>query len=864
MVFVSYLVDMKRYIFTKPLIHALDRGTRITHQEKGSLLTPETFVGCVLSDSDCLAVSLLLELGVTPQELQDIPQAVYTPFEGDNTHHSSVLDPQTSQIIATAVAISLFNKEKAVNTMHLLLAYLRSQPRENNFLSTLLMKHNITPELLWHFYKGKREDFDFEHPEYCPSDGSTETPNNGLDDDDDMMFEEENEMEEKFSNSTTKTQTHSTKASSDTPTLDQFGSDITEQAQKGLLDPMIGREREVERLIHILSRRKKNNPVLIGEPGVGKSAIVEGLAQRIADRNVNRTLIDKRIVSLDLALMVAGTKYRGQFEERIKAAIKELKEHPEIILFIDEIHTIIGAGATQGSMDTANILKPALARGEIQCIGATTTDEFRKTLEKDGALERRFQKIVVEPTNVEETIILLQQLKTKYEEYHNVQYTDEAVKAAVSLTDRYISDRFFPDKAIDAIDEAGASAHIKRTQDPPQIAEWEDKLRIAQQNKLSAVTSQNYELAASYHDEEQEIEKKIRNLQEEWQDEFKKHKAVVDVEDIARVVALMTGVPTERVAVVENEKLRSMAKVLKERVIGQDTAIEKLVKSIQRNRVGLRNEKRPIGSFLFLGSTGIGKTYLAQKLAEELFGNEQAMIRIDMSEYMEKFSVSRLVGAPPGYVGYDEGGQLTEQVRRHPYSVVLLDEIEKAHPDVYNILLQVLDEGRLTDSYGRQVDFKNTIIIITSNIGTRQLKEYGKGLGYRIENTLSMEESESILRKQLDKTFSPEFLNRLDNILYFEPLSEESILKIVELEVRTIQNKLLQKGITLSITHEALRFLGRKGYDPQYGARPIRRTLQEKIEDPITDMILEGTLDQQKEIKIDCIEDNLQIETTNY
>lgn len=531
--------------------------------------------------------------------------------------------------------------------------------------------------------------------------------------------------------------------------------DITEQAKSGKLDPVIGREREIERVIQILGRRKKNNPVLIGEPGVGKSAIVEGLAQRIVERNVSRVLFDKRIVSLDLGLLVAGTKYRGQFEERLKAVIDELKKNPNIILFVDELHTIVGAGAAAGSMDTANMLKPALARGEVQCIGATTLDEYRKSIEKDGALERRFQKIIVEPNTKEETLEILKNIKSKYEEFHCVSYTDDAVKMAVDLTDRYVSGRFFPDKAIDALDEAGAGVHVKNVGVPPEIEEMERELKSIQELKIQTVKAQNYELAASYRDKERQIESAISEAREEWKKKMDLHRETVGTDEVARVVAMMTGVPTERIAKVEHERLREMAQNLKLQVVGQDDAINKISKAIQRSRLGLRNEKRPIGSFLFLGPTGVGKTYLAKKLSEYLFDSEDALIRVDMSEYMEKFAVSRLVGAPPGYVGYEEGGQLTEQVRRKPYSVVLLDEIEKAHQDVYNLMLQVMDEGYLTDSEGRRVDFRNTVIIITSNVGTRQLKDFGRGIGYRdLEDTSDKAYEERIIKKALNKTFS--------------------------------------------------------------------------------------------------------------
>ncbi|KGN75221.1 Clp protease ClpC [Porphyromonas macacae] len=645
------------------------------------------------------------------------------------------------------------------------------------------------------------------------------------------------------------TATGSMEPPTETPALDSFGVDITEQAKSGKLDPVIGREQEIERVIQILGRRKKNNPVLIGEPGVGKSAIVEGLAQRIVERNVSRVLFDKRIVSLDLGLLVAGTKYRGQFEERLKAVIDELKKNPNIILFVDELHTIVGAGAAAGSMDTANMLKPALARGEVQCIGATTLDEYRKSIEKDGALERRFQKIIVEPNTKEETLEILKNIKSKYEEFHCVSYTDDAVKMAVDLTDRYVSGRFFPDKAIDALDEAGAGVHVKNVGVPPEIEEMERELKSIQELKIQTVKAQNYELAASYRDKERQIESAISEAREEWKKKMDLHRETVGTDEVARVVAMMTGVPTERIAKVEHERLREMAQNLKLQVVGQDDAINKISKAIQRSRLGLRNEKRPIGSFLFLGPTGVGKTYLAKKLSEYLFDSEDALIRVDMSEYMEKFAVSRLVGAPPGYVGYEEGGQLTEQVRRKPYSVVLLDEIEKAHQDVYNLMLQVMDEGYLTDSEGRRVDFRNTVIIITSNVGTRQLKDFGRGIGYRdLEDTSDKAYEERIIKKALNKTFSPEFLNRLDDVILFNSLEKSDIRRIVDIELKAILKRIAKAGYNLSLTEEAKDAIAREGFDVQFGARPLKRALQKEVEDKLTDMILNGEVSPGEEI----------------
>ncbi len=635
-----------------------------------------------------------------------------------------------------------------------------------------------------------------------------------------------------------------------TSALETFGTDITCLAKENKLDPMVGREKELARLIHILSRRKKNNPVLIGEPGVGKSAIVEGLAQRIVDRKVSRVLYDKRIISLDLGALVAGTKYRGQFEERIRAILDELRTHPEIILFIDELHNIVGAGSTQDSMDTANLLKPALARGEVQCIGATTLDEYRKSIEKNGALERRFQKIIVDPTTEEETLAILSNIKCKYEDYHHVFYTDQAVKSAIELTGRYINDRFFPDKAIDAIDEAGAGVHVSGIEAPQEIEALEEKLRLVVERKISAVKAQNYELAASFRDKERQLQQQIEQAKVAWMKQIDAKRQVVDEDKIAEVVALMSGVPVERIAEAENERLRTMTDELKQKVIGQDEAIEKIVKAVQRSRLGLRNEKRPIGTFLFLGPTGVGKTYLAKKLSERLFGTEDAMIRIDMSEYMEKFSVSRLVGAPPGYVGYEEGGQLTERVRRKPYSVVLLDEIEKAHHDIFNILLQVMDEGCLTDSEGRKVNFKNTVIILTSNVGTKQLKEFGFGIGFKRADDaeLNQEYSRSVIQKALHKTFSPEFLNRLDEIILFDQLSGSSIRKIVDIELTEILGRIRKAGYHIKVDTKARDAIARIGFDIQYGARPLKRALQSEIEDKLTDLVLTSDLQKEQEV----------------
>ena len=640
---------------------------------------------------------------------------------------------------------------------------------------------------------------------------------------------------------------------SDTPVIDNFGTDITRAAAENRLDPVVGREKEIERVAQILSRRKKNNPVLIGEPGVGKSAIAEGLAMRIVQRKVSRILFDKRVVSLDLASIVAGTKYRGQFEERIKAILNELSKNPNIILFIDEIHTLVGAGSASGSMDAANMLKPALARGEIQCIGATTLDEYRKNIEKDGALDRRFQKVMVEPTTAEETLQILNNIKDRYEEHHNVTYTPEALKACVKLTERYISDRNFPDKAIDALDEAGSRVHISNIIVPKNIEELEAKIEETKADKMAAVKSQNFELAASYRDKERQYLLDLESAKAKWEKEMQEHREIVDENKVAEVVAMMSGVPTQRIAKAENARLLEMADILKSKVVGQDEAVQKIVKAIQRNRVGLKDPNKPIGTFMFLGPTGVGKTYLAKKLAEYLFDSSDALIRIDMSEYMEKFAVSRLVGAPPGYVGYDEGGQLTEKVRRKPYSVVLLDEIEKAHPDVFNLLLQVLDDGRLTDSFGRCIDFKNTILIMTSNIGTRQLKDFGRGVGFntQIGGDVDKEFSRGVIQKALNKAFAPEFLNRIDDIIMFDQLDKEAIRKIIDIELQSLYKRVSDLGYTLEITEGAKDFLATKGYDVQFGARPLKRAIQKYLEDEMAELIIRASVGEGDTIVVD-------------
>lgn len=640
--------------------------------------------------------------------------------------------------------------------------------------------------------------------------------------------------------------------------LDNFGTDLTKCASEGKLDPVVGREREIQRVVEILCRRKKNNPILIGEPGVGKSAIVEGLAQLINKHHTSPVLFNKRIISLDMTAIVAGTKYRGQFEERIRALIKEIEQNPDVVIFIDEIHTLIGAGSTPGSMDAANILKPALARGTIQCIGATTLSEYRNSIEKDGALERRFQKVIVEPTTSDETITILNNIKERYENHHHVSYTNDAILACVKLTERYVTDRFFPDKAIDVLDEVGARVHLRHTQMPPEISEKEKEINFIKGKKQAAVRNQNFELAASYRDKQTELEAELSELQEKWANNEIGTRDEITENDVTEVVSMITGVPVQRMAEAESARLKNMANDLKAVVVAQDKAIEKMVKAIQRNRVGLKEKNHPIGAFMFLGPTGVGKTYLAKKLAEHMFGSSDALIRVDMSEYSESFNTSRLVGAPPGYVGYEEGGQLTEKVRRHPYSIVLLDEIEKAHGNVFNMLLQVLDEGRLTDGNGRLIDFRNTVIIMTSNAGTRQLKEFGRGIGFNAGgfsseniNETDKEYARSIIQKSLSKQFSPEFLNRLDEIITFDQLDLEAIKRIIDIELKGLVGRIKELGCNIRISNAAKEFVASKGYDVQFGARPLKRAIQNYIEDGLCELILDGKLKDNDVILID-------------
>ena len=756
----------------------------------------------------------------------EIRQPIYT--------NDLVLNEKASNILKLAVLEARIQRTTKVDEQHLLLAILHDAA--NNSAKQILELNNMN-------YEDAMAMF------FAPQ--NTEIKNGiGLPDEEEEEYEETGNTSGNASPSgKSRTATTQKKPESKTPVLDTFGTDLTQAATDGKLDPCVGREKEIQRVIEILGRRKKNNPILIGEPGVGKSAIVEGLAQQIAAHHTSPMLFGKRIYTLDMTGVVAGTKYRGQIEERLKALMKEIEANPEVIVFIDEIHTLIGAGSTPGSMDAANILKPALARGTIQCIGATTLDEYRNSIEKDGALERRFQKVIVEPTTKEETLQILRNIKDRYEHHHHVNYTDEALVACVNLTDRYVTDRFMPDKAIDALDETGSRVHLSNAQIPPEIAEKEQEIARTKERKNLAVKNQNFELAASYRDRQTVLETELKEMNERWSKGEGEEHHTVDAEQVADVVSMMTGVPVQRMAEQEGIRLKGMAQELKGAVIGQDKAIDKMVKAIQRNRVGLKEPNHPIGVFMFLGPTGVGKTYLAKKLAEFMFGSSDALIRIDMSEYTESFNTSRLIGAPPGYVGYEEGGQLTERVRRHPYSIVLLDEIEKAHANVYNLVLQVLDEGRLTDGNGRLVDFRNTVIIMTSNAGTRQLKDFGRGVGFSavgsnglMLNEEDKEHARSIVQKALSKQFSPEFLNRLDEIITFDQLDLEAIKQIIDIELRGLYKRIGQIGYKIDLSEEAKEFVASKGYDVQFGARPLKRAIQNYIEDGVSDMIVNGTL----------------------
>lgn len=794
---------------------------------RNNYIGPEHLLLGLIREGEGKAVQILKDLYVDLEMVKktlenDLRSSAVTP---ENYSEDITFDEKASKILKMSILESRILKSPATDTEHMLLAIMREN---QNKASHILEENEVTYQKVMDKLVPKAE------------------PQSGLDFGEDEEEEEEairrqptGNGESSFFSQEAKqtTRTQQQKPNNDTPVLDSFGTDMTKAASEGKLDPIVGREKEIERLAQILSRRKKNNPILIGEPGVGKSAIVEGLALRIIEKKVSRILFDKRVIALDMTAVVAGTKYRGQFEERIRAILNELKKNPNIILFIDEIHNIVGAGSAAGSMDAANMLKPALARGEIQCIGATTLDEYRQNIEKDGALERRFQKVIVEPTTPEETLQILQNIKEKYEEHHNVTYTDEALEACVKLTDRYITDRNFPDKAIDAMDEAGSRVHLKNITVPKEIEQQEQMIDEARTHKNEAVRLQDFELAASFRDREKSLMSELEDMKQRWEESLKENRETVDKEQIADVVSMISGIPVQRMAQAEGIRLKGMKEQLLAKVIAQDKAVDTLVKAIQRSRVGLKDPNKPIGTFLFLGPTGVGKTHLAKELAKQMFAD--ALIRIDMSEYMEKFTVSRLVGAPPGYVGYEEGGQLTEKVRRKPYSIVLLDEIEKAHSDVFNLLLQVMDEGRLTDSYGRTVDFKNTVIIMTSNIGTRQLKEFGKGIGFAAQTrTDDKEYSRSVITKALNKSFAPEFINRLDEIITFDQLDINALEKIIDIELKGLYERMESLGYKLAIDDAAKRFVASKGYDVQFGARPLKRSIQNNLEDGLAELIL--------------------------
>lgn len=797
-----------------------------SREEAGRLqtnyLAPEHLMLGILRNAEGLAIQALKDFGIDLVELKDsIDNNILKQQEDAYPNSEVVLSKSTEKILKMSILEARLTKSQETDSEHLLLAILKDH---DNIAAMLLEEYHMDYNGAFTYIKSMG-DIMHENKKQSPRMGADFT------DDDD-------EDDEPISSGNSNVGTQQPRQATDTPVLDNFGIDMTKSALENKLDPIVGREKEIERLAQILSRRKKNNPILIGEPGVGKSAIVEGLALRIVQKKVSRVLFDKRVIALDMASVVAGTKYRGQFEERIKAILNELSKNPNIILFIDEIHTIVGAGGATGSLDAANMLKPALARGEIQCIGATTLDEYRKNIEKDGALERRFQKVMVDPTTAEETLQILHNIKERYEEHHNVKYTEGALEACVKLTDRYITDRNFPDKAIDALDEAGSRMHIANIQVPVEIEEIESELKNVIEQKGEAVKAQKYELAASFRDTQRQLMAKLDKAEVDWKASLKEKPETVDAEMVAEVVSMMSGVPVQRIGESEGLKLVGMKDSLKAAVIGQDEAVSKIVKAIQRNRIGLKDPNRPIGSFMFLGPTGVGKTHLAKKIAEQLFDSADALIRIDMSEYMEKFNVSRLVGAPPGYVGYEEGGLLSEKVRRKPYSVVLLDEIEKAHPDVYNILLQVMDEGHLTDSMGRKIDFKNTILIMTSNVGTRQLKDFGGGIGFNKQSAANKEFSRGVLQKALNKSFSPEFLNRVDDIITFDQLDKSSIEKIIDIELKGFYKRMSELGYTIELSQEAKDFLTDKGYDVQFGARPLKRAIQNYVEDEIAELIL--------------------------
>lgn len=811
--------------------YSREEAIRLRHDYIG---TEHLLLGLV-REGDGVAIKILKNLNIdTGAVRQSIEDAVRGSSVSRTPIGNMPLTKQAEKVLKITYLEAKIFKSDIIGTEHLLLAILRD---EENIASQILQQFNVNYDLF-------KSEVEQSKSTITDEAAGSSTP------DDDFGEEESFSAPKKVSDIKSKT-----------PVLDNFGRDLTRAAEDGKLDPIVGREKEIERVSQILSRRKKNNPILIGEPGVGKSAIAEGLALRIVQRKVSRVLFNKRVVTLDLASLVAGTKYRGQFEERMKAVMNELEKSPDVILFIDEIHTIVGAGGASGSLDASNMFKPALARGEIQCIGATTLDEYRQYIEKDGALDRRFQKVMIEPATHDETIEILNRIKDKYEEHHNVNYTDEAIEACVNLTTRYITDRFLPDKAIDALDEAGSRVHLTNIHVPQVILDIEEKIEEVKIEKNKVVRSQKYEEAAKLRDTEKKLLEELEREKTAWEAETKSRRYTVTEDNVAEVVSMMTGIPVQRVSQTDSQKLLNMGDAMKNRIIGQDDAVQKLVKAIQRTRAGLKDPKKPIGSFIFLGPTGVGKTELAKELARFMFDSEDSLIQVDMSEYMEKFAVSRLVGAPPGYVGYEEGGQLTEKVRRKPYAVVLLDEIEKAHPDVFNLLLQVLEEGQLTDSLGRKVDFRNTIIIMTSNIGVRQLKEFGQGVGFTTTAKESQADAHSrgVIETALKRAFAPEFLNRIDDVIVFNSLTQENIFKIIDIELKSLFERIEGLGHSISLTDKAKNYIAEKGYDSNFGARPLKRAIQKHLEDPIAEEILKGELKPNGLITVDLDEEKNEI-----
>jgi len=820
-----------------------DEALRLGHDYIG---TEHIMLG-ILRESQGEAITILQNLSIDLEFLRNRFEALIpeNPNKIINTEKKNIhLTKQAENALKRAFLEKKLYKTDVINTGHILMSILR-----NTEDPTTILLNRCKVD-----YDNSKEEF---VSLLSNSESLSEQPRNSAFDDE----ERGDSMSDNFNNPSAQNKAGK---KSKTPVLDNFGRDLTELAEQGKLDPVVGREKEIERVSQILSRRKKNNPLLIGEPGVGKSAIAEGLALRIIQKKVSRILFNKRVVTLDLASLVAGTKYRGQFEERMKAVMNELEKNDDIILFIDEIHTIVGAGGATGSLDASNMFKPALARGEIQCVGATTLDEYRQYIEKDGALERRFQKVIVEPTTEEETITILNNIKPKYEDHHNVIYTMEAIEACVKLTSRYMSERFLPDKAIDALDEAGSRVHITNIEVPDDILNLEKELEEVREKKSDAVKRQKYEEAAALRDDEKRIEKDLAVAQERWEEDSKNNKITVTEEHVADVVSMMTGIPVNKIAQAESKKLAKLPDAIKGKVIGQDEAVAKIAKSIQRNRAGLKDPNKPIGSFIFLGQTGVGKTQLAKVIAKEIFDSEDALIRIDMSEYMEKFAISRLVGAPPGYVGYEEGGQLTEKVRRKPYSVILLDEVEKAHPDVFNMLLQVLDDGHLTDSLGRKIDFRNTIIVMTSNVGARQLKDFGTGVGFGTKSKQDQQEdlTKSVIENALKKAFAPEFLNRIDDVVVFNALEKEHIHKIINIEIEKLYERVNALGYQLELTTEALDFIADKGFDKQYGARPLKRAIQKYVEDLLAEEIINGNIHENDVLLMDKIKDEEALKVT--